>query len=663
MAKRGSRHGKPRKAQATRRELYRGLYEADKLMRSEKYLEARSALQELDRRFPDNEDALRGLTYACQGLQDTHGYQHAIELLSKLAPDDRDVALGLAGAYMTNLKPVLALRGFRSFLERWPEDERAAQIGERIAVLKRIAFERLSALGFSEEEFDELGAMHDETQVLMEYGQYAEARRVAEKLIERKPHFAAVRNNLSLTYALEGDMESAIAVAQETLEMEPDNYHALGNMVRFQVQLGRIEQARAYAERLKPIVNETLVDIWLKKIEALSYVGDDEGVVAVFSQARGSAHRDALKHTPEVFHLTAVAEMRLGNEESARELWRQTLEISPGHELARANLEDLNKPVAERHAPWPFSRGNWISRQKVDDLFKEIKSASERDGDKAAASAAGRHFDQHPELRALVPILLDRGDPVGRGLAMRLASLVKTPETLAALRDFALGQRGPDQMRFRAAQIAREEGLLPEGPVRLWTQGKWREIIQTTSDIHFEPLFKHRPDVSKLLAKGIERMREGAGVESERLFKQALELEPDSPDILNNLAAAHSLQGRLDESDRLIRQIHQQHPDYLFGITNLARIHIHKREFDEAAELLKPLMSRKRMHHDELIAIIEANIQLHMAQDDPEKARMWFNMWEKVDPDHPRLEEWRLQIEIKNLPQSLRRYLERNSQR
>src|SRR6266540_3323994 len=163
MAKRGSRRGKPRKVQAGRKELYRGLYEADKLMESEKYPEARFALQELDRRFPDNEDVLRGLTNACHGLRDTHGYQYAIERLSKLAPDDRDVALGLAGAYMTNLKPTLALRGFRRFLERWPEDERAAQVGETIATLKRIASERLSALGFAEEEFDELDALQKDS--------------------------------------------------------------------------------------------------------------------------------------------------------------------------------------------------------------------------------------------------------------------------------------------------------------------------------------------------------------------------------------------------------------------------------------------------------------------------------------------------------------------
>ncbi|MGH9751708.1 MAG: tetratricopeptide repeat protein [Blastocatellia bacterium] len=661
MAKRGSRRGKPSKAQVARKAIYPSLYEADKLIESEKYLEARNALQELDRRFPDNEDVLRKLTNACHGIRDMRGYQYAIERVSKLAPDEPDAALGLAGAYMTNLKPVLALRAFRRFLERWPGDERAAGVVETIATLKRVAFERLSVLGFTEEEFDELGAMHDETQVMMEYGRYAEARRVAEKLIERKPRFASARNNLSLTYALEGDLKNAIAVARETLEMEPDNYHTLGNLVRFHVQLGQVEQARACAERLKPIINEEMVDVWWKKIEALSYLGDDDGVVAVFNQARESAHRDALKHTPEVFHLTAVAEMRLGNEEGARKLWRQTLEISPGSELAQANLEDLNKPVAERHAPWPFSHENWMPRQQVDDLVEEIKSASKRGGDKAASDAAGRYFDQHPELKALVPILLDRGDPVGREFAMRLASLVKTTGTLEALRDFALGQRGPDQMRFHAARIAREEGLMPEGQIRFWAHGKWQNIIQTTNEIHFEPLFEHGPEVSKLLKKGIERAREGDGAGGERFFKQALELEPDSPDILNNLASAYSLQGRLDEGDRIIRQIHQRHPDYLFGITNLARIHIHNGELNEAAELLKPLMSRKRLHHDELIAIVETNIELHLAKDDPESARVWLNMWEQADPDHPRLEQRRLQIELKNLPQSLRRYLERNS--
>lgn len=598
MAKRGSRRGKPRSAHPDRKKLYRDLYEVNKHLDSGKYAEARSALQDLDDRFPDQEDVLRGLANACHGLKDTVGYQSATERLIKLAPGDPDVALGLAGAYMVNLRPSLALRGFRSFLERWPEDKRAAEVEQTIARLQRLTSDRLRELGFTDEEMDELGALHDESQVLMEYGRFAEARRVAEKLIERKPKFVAVRNNLSLMYALEDDLSSAISVAQEALDIEPENYHTLGNLVRFHIQRGQIDQARRYAERLKPIVDEEMVDIWLKKIEALCYLGDDQGAVEVFDQAQRSRHSDALKHTPLIFHFAAVAEMRLGNEDKARALWRRALEISPGLDLARRNLDDLNKPAAERHAPWPFHLSNWISRQIVDDLITRIKSANERGGEKAADSASRHFIDQHPELTALVPILFDRGDPMGRGLAMQLVNLYKTPEMFVAARDFALSQRGPDEMRLRAAEIARNEGLLPEGAVRLWALGKWRDIIQTTREIHFEPSFEHSPEVIELLVEGIEYSRKGDGVNSERLFKQALELEPDSPDLLNNLANAYDLQGRLDESDQLIRRIYQQHPDYLIGVTNMANIHIDNREFDKAGELLKPLMSRKRMHHE-----------------------------------------------------------------
>ncbi|MCI0390736.1 MAG: tetratricopeptide repeat protein [Acidobacteria bacterium] len=663
MAKRGSRRGKSKPARSAEKKLYRSLYEADELLGSGKYVEACSALLELDRQFPDHEDVLRGLANAYHSLKDTDGYQYATERLIKLAPDDPDVALGLAGAYMTNLHPMLALRGFRRFLERWPKDERASKVRRTIADVQRLASDRLRAMGFTDEEMDELGTLHDESQVLMGYGRYAEARYVAEKLIERKPKFIAVRNNLSLMYAMEGDLSSAIAVAQEALQIEPENYHTLGNLIRFHVQRGQIEQARGYAKRLKPIVDEELVDIWLKKIEALCYLGDDQDAVDVFTQAQDSKHRDLLKFTPLIFHFAAVAEMRLGNEDKARALWRQALEISPGLELARENLDDLNRPAAERHAPWPFPLTSWISRLTVDDLITRIKSAGEHGGEKAEASTARRYFDQHPELTALVPILFDRGDPTGRELAMQLATLAKTTEMFAALRDFALSQRGPDQMRLRAAQIVRREGLLPEDAIRLWVRGKWRNVIQTTNEIHFEPLFKHRPEVSELLAKGLEYSRKGDGVNSERLFKHALDLEPDSPDILNNLAFAYTLLGRLDEGDQLIRQTHQQHPDYLFGITNMANIHIHNREFDNAAELLKPLLSRKRMHHEELLAVVETNIHLYVAKGEPEYARLWLETWETIDPDDPKLQEWRMRIELQNIPEQLRRYLERNSQR
>jgi len=663
MAKRGSRRGKSGPDRIAKNKIIHGLYEVNELLEDERYFEARSMLQNLDEQFPDNVDVLRELVNVCLDLDDTDGYQYAIERLSNLLPDDCDVALGLADAYMANFRLMLAFRGFHHFLERWPDDERAAEVRETIADLEPVLSQSFSAMGFTEAEMYELGPLHDESQVLMDYGRYSEARRMAEELIIRKPKFTAARNNLSLIWALEGNLEKAITVAEETLKIKSDNYHTLGNLVCFHVQSGQIEQARQYADQLEAVVDEEMTDIWLKKIEALSYLGDDSGILSIFKQAQESEHQEDLNSIPIIFHYAAVAEMRLGNEKRARTLWRQALKIFPGLEIAQANLDDLSNPAAVRHAPWPFPLINWVSRQTVQGLISCIESRAERDDDQAVTDAVRGYIDQHPEIKVLVPILFDRGDPIGRELAMQLTDLGKTPEMLAALRDFALSKCGPDEMRMRAAQIAREAGLFPEGPVRLWQQGKWSEFIQTLSEIHYEPLFNHGPEVSKLLVKGIEYMRKEDGVKSERLFKQALELEPDAPDILNNLAKAYGLQGLNEQGERLIRQIYKQYPDYIFGIVNMAGVHIYHREFDKAEELLKPLLSRKRLHHDELIAVIEANINLYLAQGKPDSAQTWIDMWEQFDPDDPRLQKWLQQVEMLELPEGIGRYLERNKRR
>jgi hypothetical protein len=108
--------------------------------------------------------------------------------------------------------------------------------------------------------------------------------------------------------------------------------------------------------------------------------------------------------------------------------------------------------------------------------------------EEAMSKAARRYLREHPEIAPLVPLLLDRGDPTARELALHVALAARTPELLAALWDFALGQRGPDAMRNRAAQAASEAGLLPAGPVRLWLDGKWREVLLMGFLLHGERL-------------------------------------------------------------------------------------------------------------------------------------------------------------------------------
>src|SRR6266516_678747 len=107
------------------RRLLEELSEADSLVRRKRWAEARDLLESLAQRYPRQVPVLSALVNLYYDLQDMPGYQHACERLIRLVPDDPDLTLGLAGAYLRNLYPVLAMRTFRRFLERWPDHPRA----------------------------------------------------------------------------------------------------------------------------------------------------------------------------------------------------------------------------------------------------------------------------------------------------------------------------------------------------------------------------------------------------------------------------------------------------------------------------------------------------------------------------------------------------------
>ncbi len=139
-------------------------------------------------------------------------------------------------------------------------------------------------------------------------------------------------------------------------------------------------------------------------------------------------------------------------------------------------------------------------------------------------------------------------------------------------------------MRLRAARAASEAGLLPDGPVRTWVRGKWQDTIHYQFDITWEPMNRLSPAVAEILATATRAVRKNKPEEAERLLLQALELAPDTPEVLNNLAVAYERQGRKDEALALIRRIHEDYPDYFFGNITMANVATSQGAFDEAHE-------------------------------------------------------------------------------
>jgi tetratricopeptide (TPR) repeat protein len=616
---------------------------AEAMMRRGQWRQARDVLESLDEQYPDRAEVLSALATLYNMTQDLPHYQLACSRLSQVKPDEPDMTLMLAGAYVENSRPILAIQTFERFIERWPHHHRAGDVRKALVDLEEIKNNIIAEVGLSEAESLNIAALHETAQSCLEQGQFAQGRQALEELLRIRPDSIPDLNNLSLIYFFESDLEHAIATAQHVLDLDANNIHALANLTRFRCIKGQIEEAQQLAERLKAVESE-YQDSWIKKAEALSFLADDQGVLDALKGAEQSGTLDASEINPLLYHLAGVAAMRLGQDKQARQYWQQALKINPGFELARENLDDSQQLIGQRHAPWAFHLSNWITPQAFRDLTP-LSDPERLEDESLARESAQSYLQQHPEVAAIIPLLLDRGDVKARQLALGLATMADTPEMQVALRDFALSQRGPDRMRSQAAQVASKAELLPPGQVRMWLQGEWREIMLLGFEIHDELVHAHNPQVEKLGREAVIAAKQGNTEKSQRILKQALKIEPNAPDLLYNLAGTYESQGRLDEAFEIIRRLHQQHPDYVFARIGLAHHHIQKGELDEAEALLQPLMSRKRFHYSEFNAFCGLQIDLYLTRKNADAARSWLNMWEMTNPDTPALEYWRRQVE------------------
>jgi tetratricopeptide (TPR) repeat protein len=618
---------------------------AEALMRKGQWEQAQELLEAIDEQHPDQEEVLRLRAALSYQIQDYTEYQIICRRLSQLKPEDGGLALALGGAYMAGARTTLALQAFQHFLERSPNHAKAAEIQEAVDKLSEVTQRVISEPDFggealSEDQRIEAAALHELAQLYMAAGDVAEGRSVSEQLLQIHPNYLPARNNLSLMMALEGDWAAAIEMVNSVLEAAPENGHALSNLTRYQCLSGQTEAAQQTVEQLKAIVTDK-PDVWQKQAEALSFMGDYPGILEVFQRAEGIS--DSLP--PLLYHLAAVATLRLGKERQAKEYWKKALEVSPNFELAAENLADLQQSITQRQSPWAFPLNYWISPKATDDIFL-LQQAAESGGEDELRTATQQYLQDHPEVETLIPKLLDQGDGPGRQLALNLALMTDKPEMHQILKTFALSSSGSDEMRQQAAQLVVRK--LREPQMRLLIAGEWRDVTLLNCELHEEVQYNHSPEVEKLTRQAIEALKDNNWAKAEYPLKQALKLEPTALDLGYNLAIAYERQGKEAEAFALIRQLHEQNPDYAFARIAIARAHIKQGELAATEALLQPLLERQRYHYSEFSAFCDIRLELFVAQKDYEAARSWLDTWTVMGAPAEAAQYWRVLLASEN---------------
>lgn len=643
------------------RKIKRGIDRALDLFDSGETDQAFRQLAQLADEYPRSKPVLDAIIFVCLEREDWRSVARYCEQLLPLERGrDRAVVLNNLVVACSQLGyPGLAWDRARELVDqhpRFPEVERMTAFADRVRDFLVPEAERLLPEdGLTEEEKLAILVEHDRVRFFTETGMQEKAIELAEELLEKESTFVPVLNNLSLAYFNSGDPHEAIAAAERVLAQAPENAHALANLTRFCFLMGRFEEAYAYAGRLKEL-EEGDADMETKRAEALSYLGDDEGVHDAYRRVEEWSGEPS----PLLLHLAAAASFRLGDEKQAWRLWRRAARQDPSFELARGNLEDRSAAPGKRNAPWYWTLSYWLPGE-INREFRRLdeKIGEGEDADESLRRAGRMMLEEYPALKKLFPHILERGDGAARRFIVSFIRFVELPELWPVLYDFAVGRYGTDELRLETIHFLREKqpDLLPEsGQVTMWARGTQHDLLLMNFEVHDQP---QPPDdvPDEILKKSEEAhglLLEEKWEEAEPILEEIVAAAPEYPAGYNHLAVVYEAQERHEEALALVEESLERFPDYLFARVKMARHHIAEGRTEEAGALLRPLLQRDRLHISEFRALADAQMALLMAEGEAEGARNWLEMWSDMEQDHPGVLYWRAQLEgAEDLAQNL----------
>lgn len=633
------------KSSVVEKRLSQQLEEIDRRTSSGEWRSAHAMLVEMYRRFPDNPHVLSRLLDTSYQTGDTERYQESCEKLLQLLPDDAELTLALAGAYILNARPALARKTFQAYSQKWPDHAASADVEKSLQEIDQYLSQVAAENKLDFQQAAQLMELHERMQSLHHQGRYRQAVQVGEELLQAFPAYVPVYNNLSQLHWQLDHREKALQLVTQALHIESGNLLALANLAIYQLLSGQVEHARSAAAGLKLAEDSPLVYIQ-RVIEAHSYLGDDLQVLQAFELVR--AREDfQLAGAPaaSVYHLVGVAYLRQGSEQQAAESWDLALQANPGNFNARLNRQDLEKPAHLRQAPWSHTITQWLSEKTVRESLSIIDPSQRSIEAATLKQKVQRYVNKHPELVQLAPFMLDSGDESARDFILLLASHAGEARLLTALEAFAAGRRGPDQLRLEAAHILVRSGSLVPGMRKMWINGQHMDILLADIQVVEGSRPKHSEQVNILFSEALQFLSAGDALPAVSLLESAHSLEPGAADILYNLAVALQLQGQVERSHVLVEQVHRENPDYFFGRTGMAQLLFQKGDYPAAREMLAPLFRLRSMSPAELDAFCALNVDLQLAAQNLPAARAWFGYWESANPENHRLEAYRRKVE------------------
>ncbi len=579
--------------------------------------EAEQRLVRLDRK-DSYADVVELMVALYQEMDEHEKMAVAAERWARLAPNDPDAKVYFAQSSMLCGRACVALLAYREFIERFPDHEHSVKVQEALEVVAPEAQRRIERAGLDADEGIRLFAMHETSVMHLANSEFEKCVEICKHLCEAAPHFASPHNNLALASLHLGKLREATAIAERTRTQFPGNGFVAASLIKFYFLAARNEDANAIANELVAAPPTGYSDAYLATLESLALLGRDRDIIDVCQNNTKVDLVDPI-HLALASHYLAYAHCRLDEPTEARKHWQAAIKAMPEFPEANDNLRPTDEQ--REHVPWADPVQKWVPRKLLE------------------KHARDRSVFSSEMLVNVIATLLDRGDPNGREMGLELALFDITPAIAETLRAFALGKRGPLDMRMRALHALKEEGLIDAGSHRIFVTGEFTDIELLTTEIHDEVDRHSNQEFSELMEQGGLAMGDQEFDIAEKCFQKAIELEPDVPIGHYNLASvwlrrdgrAGSRKGR-----EKIEWIHQQHPDYAFAAIAMAQFKARDGDTKTAMKMLEPFFKMPRLHISEAKALYVSQIQILMEAEDWDAARKSLVMLKQIcDDDDP----------------------------
>lgn len=578
---------------------------------------------------------------------DLHEGGMMLRELERKQPKYIPLYLPLATWYMLNDWPSHAFRAVRKVLSTSRENDEIHEMGQSLLDSTRELIQFLASMyDLSFEKAEQASWYNEQAQLATFDSNLTEVAHLAKKALEIVPAWEAPRNNYSHALFFNGKCLQAISEAEKVLKDDPDNIHALNNLVIFHTGLGQDEKASEYAHRLFELSSKYKKDAMeINVIISGLAITEDTDSLWKLAQRYMRQRVDTLLLTS--WHCLGIATARLGHFKESKKLLERSLGDG-NNGMADLPLEEVNTAIksGKKKLLWPpmYSGLEILFPERQMKEWTEIVDRVNDDNPTPSQQRKINAFlEKYPFVFQAFKRLLWIEDATELGVSALL--MVNTPEGDAELLRFAFSDVGDNNSRMSAVMALIDAGrYLPEETVNFWDANKeeWSEVQLFSQQIG-EVDYEIKPQTAELIDKS-RHTKDPQEVIS--LLRQAIKNDPTCAMALHNLGVILIQNNEKEEGEKLMRRSVEVDPTYTFGFANLGLIEAQNGNRELALDHLMKVNQAKVIAPNTAGIANLAYMLLAIQDNDIEKARRHFELASEVDPDNRLLDHFEEKLDF-----------------